>query len=157
MVERLEDLFHRSARLPLTGYALVDRKAFRDLMDEMQTMIPEEVREAKRIVDDRDRMLNQAREEAERITTRAQQEAVHLLSREGRVQAAESMAGQIVAQARADGERLTAGANEYVISVLAELDRELNSIVATTRNGIAHLQGQLTPVHKEDRIEPGEK
>ena len=156
LVDRLEELFHHGSRLPFSHKRIVEEQAFLDIIDQMRIMIPEEIRQAKRIIEERERILAQAQEDAERTRTLAQQQAAMLLSQEGRVQMAEDRAEQIIAEARAHAEQLKADADRHCISVLAELEREMNSILATTHNGIQHLQTRMATL-QGNVSEPGEK
>ena len=75
LVDRLEQLINESARWPLTTKRMVEEEQALNLIDQMRVAVPEEIKKAKRIQQEKDRLLAQAQEEAERIKDLAREEA----------------------------------------------------------------------------------
>ncbi len=75
LVDRLEQTLNDSRRLPLTAYLLVNEDQVFNIVDQMRVSVPEEVKRANRIEAEKDRILAQANEEADRIRALARQEA----------------------------------------------------------------------------------
>ena len=84
----------------------------------------------------RDRVLAQAQEEANRTIEIARQKADQLVTRDMIVQEAQRRADQILAQARTEAERDRSNADDYVIESLNQLQAELERIANQVRNGI---------------------
>ncbi len=66
LVDRLEETVRKSRRLPFSSIRLVDERRIGALVEQMRISVPEEVRRAQRVNQERERILAQAREEAER-------------------------------------------------------------------------------------------
>jgi hypothetical protein len=66
LIDRLEELFNESRFIPFTHNVIVDEDRMLDLIDQMRVAIPEEVKKAQQIIAQRDRLLAQAQEEANR-------------------------------------------------------------------------------------------
>ncbi|MFL5717812.1 MAG: hypothetical protein ACJ77V_09555, partial [Chloroflexota bacterium] len=79
LVERLESLIANGKKLPLTTNVVVDQNAALGLIDELRVAVPEEVRAAKRINSEGERIIEKAQEEAERIVGKAQEQAAFLI------------------------------------------------------------------------------
>ncbi len=135
---------------------MVDEQAVLDIIDQMRIAVPEEMRQAKRIMEEREHILARAHDEAERIQTEAQQHAVLLLSHQGIIQAAEDRAQEIRQDALAHRARLIAEADRHCVSVLSALEDELNNLLASTRKGIQNLDG-ITDEPGNSEMESGEK
>ena len=88
LVERLESLIANGKKLPLTNNVVVDQVAALDLIDQLRVAVPEEVRAAKRINSEGERIIEKAQEEAEQIIARAQEQAAFLIDERGLLQAA---------------------------------------------------------------------
>ena len=86
LVERLESLIANGKKLPLTTNVVVDQNAALGLIDELRVAVPEEVRAAKRINAEGERIIEKAQEEAERIVARAQEQAAFLIDERGLTQ-----------------------------------------------------------------------
>lgn len=156
LVDHLEDLFHKGSRLPFSRKRIVDEQAFLDIIDQMRIAIPEEMRLARRINEDRERIVNEANDEAEQTLVAAQQHAVMLMSQQGIIQAAEGRAAAIEQDALAHRARLITEADEHCISVLSALEAELNELASSTHRGIQHLQAKVAAPQGSES-ESGEK
>jgi hypothetical protein len=139
LVDRLEELFNESRPIPLTHSVIVDEDRFLEIIDQMRISIPEEVKKAQQVLAQRDRVLAQAQEEANRTLSLAKRQTEETISKDSIVQAAQNRAEQLLEQARAEVEVMRRDADEYVIESLTALEEELTRLLSQARNGIAKL------------------
>ena len=140
LVDRLEELFQKGRRLPLTHQVVVEEQAFLDLIDQMRVTIPEEIRQAQRVSEEKDRMLAEARQEAEQTLVNAREQAAFLMTEKGLTRQAQAEGEQLVAEARKQAQKQMADADKYTIAVLAGLHEELARLLNAVHNGIERLQ-----------------
>jgi len=148
LIDRLEELFNESKSIPLTRNVMVDEDRMLDIIDQMRIAIPEEVKKAQQLLGQRDRVLAQAQEEANRTLELARQKADQLVSKEMVAQEASRRAEQILAQARTDAENVRIDADDYVLDSLNQLQAELERITNQVANGIRTVkdeQSRRTP------------
>lgn len=136
LIDRLEELFNQSKSIPLTRNVMVDEDRMLDIIDQMRIAIPEEVKKAQQLLGQRDRVLAQAQEEANRTLELARQKADQLVSKEMVAQEAARRAEQILTQARTDAENVRIDADDYVLDSLNQLQAELERISNQVANGI---------------------
>ena len=136
LIDRLEELFNESKTIPLTRNVMVDEDRMLDIIDQMRIAIPEEVKKAQQLLGQRDRVLAQAQEEANRTLEIARQKADQLASKEIVMQDAQRRADQILVQARADAETVRSDADDYVMNSLTQLQDELERITNQVINGL---------------------
>ena len=136
LIDRLEELFNQSKSIPLTRNVMVDEDRMLDIIDQMRIAIPEEVKKAQQLLGQRDRVLAQAQEEANRTLEIARQKADQLVSKEMVAQEAARRAEQILTQARTDAENVRIDADDYVLDSLNQLQAELERISNQVANGI---------------------
>ena len=148
MIDRLEELLNESRPLPFTHNVIVDEDRMLDLIDQMRVSIPEEVKKAQQLLAQRDRLIAQAQEEANRRVSIARDQSNELVERDQVVQAAYTQAEQIKAQAHAEGEAIRHDADAYVLETLRNLEMEMERAISQVQNGIRTLQ--------EDKIKPQE-
>ena len=155
-VERIEKLISEGWRVPMSAYVVVNEDEMLEQIDQLRTVIPKEMRQANRIVQDRDRTVADAEAEAERIVQEARDNAAVLAEEHEIVAAANLRAQTIIERAQREAELLKAGADEYASGVLQDLDGQLGTLEAQIRRvastvhaGLARLAG--TP---EDTEEP---
>jgi cell division septum initiation protein DivIVA len=142
LVDRLEQVLNNSYRFPLSAYLMVNEDEVFNIVDQIRVTIPEEVKRASRIEAEKDRILAQAKEEAERIRGLAKDEAQELVSRDAILAAAQQRAENIMERARRDAEALRQDADVYVLDVLTKLEEDLSRSLAVVRNGMrkVHLE-----------------
>jgi len=127
-------------RIPFTSTVMVNEEDCLAIIDQMRISIPEEIRQAKRINQERERILAQAKEEAERIRQLAREKAAQLVEEHVITQEAKKRAREIRQQALQEAESIKADADDYVLEVLTQLEATLNHTLTVVRNGIARVQ-----------------
>jgi vacuolar-type H+-ATPase subunit H len=138
LLDRLETLLSDSRRIG--GKLIVDAQRSWDLIDQMRISVPEEVKQAQRVNQERDRIIAQAKEEAGRIIELARQEAAKLTEEHVITQQAEELAATIEARARREADNVRHDADNYVMDVLTQLDADLSRTLIVVRNGIDKLR-----------------
>jgi hypothetical protein len=161
LIDRLEALLNEGRHLPLTKGVVVDEQRAWDIIDQMRIAIPEEVKKAKRVNQERDRIIAQAHEEAGRIVELAREEASGMMSEHELARGAQTRAETIIERARRDAEVIKADADDYVMQQLSELDINLTKTLSVVRNGLAKLQAERqalamrTASEEEAQLEAG--
>lgn len=125
--------------MPLTNSVIIDQARALDLLDQLRVAVPEEVRQAKRISDESERIVEHAQEEAERILARAQEQAAFLIEERELTRAGELRSREIIAQGERDAEDIRRGADEYAQSVLVQLEGECIKALQSIKRGLALL------------------
>ena len=139
LVERLESLIANGKKLPLTTNVVVDQNAALGLIDELRVAVPEEVRAAKRINSEGERIIEKAQDEAERIVAKAQEQAAFLIDERGLMNVADQESRRIIGNAHEDADEIRRGADEYAVSVLVGLEADVVKTLQSIKKGIALL------------------
>ena len=150
LIDKLDDLVHSAKPVPLTDQVRVDREEIYDLLDQMRATIPEEIKQARWIVKERQEMLAEAKREAERIVKEARDEQTSLISEEEIVRQAERQAEEIVEDARAREREIRLGAEDYADEILNMLEINLQKFLAAVQRGRDRLAGR-----EQERAEVG--
>lgn len=153
LVDRLEELFNESRPIPLTHNVIVDEDRFLDIIDQMRISIPEEVKKAQQVYSQKDRILAQAQEEVNRTLTLAREKADQLVEKDAIAQDAQRRSGQILEQARMEAENVKAGAEQYSMDALMNLEVELERLLNQVRNGIQVLEQKRPPLEQAKPLE----
>ena len=139
LVDRLEALLNKGWRVPMSAKTMIDEDEFLDIVDQMRIAFPEEIKQAKKIVQDRDHIVAQAQEEAKHIIETAKEDAARLTNEHAVVKSAQQQAAQIEQKAHADASLREKGADEYAKEVLQDLHARL----AEFAQQIAQMQSQV--------------
>jgi F0F1-type ATP synthase membrane subunit b/b' len=140
LIDRLEELFNESKNVPFTKNVMVDEDRMLDIIDQMRIAIPEEVKKAQQLLGQRDRVLAQAQEEANRTIELARQKADQMVTKDIVAVEGQRRSDLLLSQARSEAENIRADADDYVMDSLTQLHTELERILNQVRNGINTLQ-----------------
>jgi cell division septum initiation protein DivIVA len=162
LIDRLEELVADARRMPIGQGVVVDRRRILELVDQMRSSVPWEVREAQEIVSNREAMLEEARRESEGVLHKADLEAQEKLDETALVQQAEREAEAILQRAEMRAQSLLDEAQEqvqarlrqaeqaatnqmdeadrYALEMLRRLETQLGAFNNTIRAGISSLE-----------------
>ncbi|HYH92923.1 MAG TPA: hypothetical protein VD763_07175 [Candidatus Saccharimonadales bacterium] len=138
----------------------MDQNAALGLIDELRVAVPEEVRAAKRINAEGERIIEKAQEEAERVVGRAQEQAAFLIDERGLTQAADGESRRIIEEAHIAADGIRRGADEYAVSVLVGLEGDVEHTLQSIKKGIALLDERraqiLADLPSDDGADPSD-
>jgi DNA anti-recombination protein RmuC len=134
LIDELEEVIAAGFRLPLSGgRTLVDEGRILEIIDQMRTVIPEEIRRARRII-----------AEQEQLLATAQARVQEVLSERGLLAVVEAERERLLQQAEHEAAEIRAGADAYARQVLEELDERLSKLLSSVRNGLHALEERRT-------------
>jgi hypothetical protein len=175
LIDRLEELVAEARRMPIGQGVVVDRRRILELVDQMRSSVPWEVKEAERIVTEKEDILEEARREGDGIVHRAEMEAQEKLDESAIIQAAEREAQAIHARAEDRAQTILEDAqaqvqarlrqaeqaatnqmdeaDRYALEMLRRLDQQLSAFTSTIRTGINALEersGEVSATYRGD-------
>ena len=145
LIDKLDDLVHNAKPVPLTDQVRVDKEEIYDILDQMRATIPEEIKQARWIVKERQEMLAEAKREAERIVKEARERQERLISEEEITKQAERAAEDIIEDARGREREIRLGAEDYADEILNTLEVNLSKFIAAVQRGRDRLAGKDEP------------
>lgn len=129
-IEQLEELVREAKSMPLSSSVLISREEFLALLHDMQEALPEEIKQARWVVKDREELLAKARVEGDRIVEQAHEEQRRMALRESVARRAEEEAARMQQEAEDATHAMRAEAEDYVDAKLAQFEITLRKILA---------------------------
>lgn len=156
LLDQLEEVLGAGSRLPLTSRTLVDEQEVLDILDQMRVSVPEELKEARRLTQDRDQVIADAQQEAEQILRNADSAAAERVGEHHLVRAAEMRAADIEERALRQAEATRREADAYAARVLQKLRDQISQVAQTVDRGLSELETRTArgPAEVEDEDEP---
>ncbi len=133
-VDELTTVIENARSVPMSASCMVPRDHLLDLLDDLRESLPEDVRAAGAIVEQRTEILQQAQAEAERLTGRTRGESEQLLS------SAHRQRDELLGTARRQRDELLTQAQSDAEDILAEAEAEAERLVA---EGMAHREALI--------------
>ena len=152
LIDKLDDLIHNAKRtmMPGSDQVRLDREEIYDILDQMRATIPEEIKQARWIVKERQEMLAEAKRESERIVKEARERQNQLVGEEEVTKQAERAAEDIIEDARAREREIRLGAEDYADEILNTLEVNLTKFIAAVQRGRERLAGRDEPVDRAE-------
>lgn len=135
VLNELEEVIENSSKIPMTKKILVDEERVLDLLDRIRTTLPEEIRQAKWILQEREKVLADSQRESARILEDAQRQ-VEIKADDSEVaRQAKTVAEDIVSKAELVAREIREGARAYADDVLKNLEDSLGKIADQIQEG----------------------
>ena len=140
LVDRLEALVNSGRRVPLSSRNMVEEEEIFALIEQMRQALPSEVKQARRVLQDREQVLKSAQAEAEKIVTMARERAEYMINNEGVLSMAKERGEQVLSDAQRDAQATRQEIEQYAVEVLGNLEQQLQLQLHQVRNGLQELQ-----------------
>lgn len=126
LLEQLEDVVESGVNLPLSGgRCIIDREAVLDLVQEMRLKLPDDIKEANRITEEKMRILSEAQQEAESIVANAESRIAALVDENEITKKAYEQSEVIIANTKKNAREIRLGTKEYADDVLNQVSQIL--------------------------------
>ena len=140
ILETLEDLVERSTSVPFSGKCLIDREEVLEIVKEMRLKLPDDIKQAKWVKEERQRILLEAQQEANNILKDAENKIASLVDEHEITKQAYEQANEIIANAQKNAREMRLGAREYADGVLSKVEEILNDTAAVIRTNREELK-----------------
>jgi len=134
-IDKLDDLVHNAKAVPLTDQVRIDRDEIYDILDQMRATIPDEIKQARWIVKERQEMLAEAKRECDRMLGEAREQAIREASQTEIVKLAERQAQEVIDDARRQARETKLEMEDWADSILSTLEVNLEKFLTAVRRG----------------------
>ncbi|HVG88100.1 MAG: ATPase [Gaiellales bacterium] len=135
LIDKLDEMVQNAKSVPMTDQVRIDREEIWEIIDQMRSTIPEEIKQARWIVKERQEMLAEAKREAERLVNEAREQAGREASQQEVVKLAERQAHELLEQARGRERETRLAAEDYADGILEHLEVNLGKFLTAVQRG----------------------
>lgn len=126
LLEQIDEMLDNAWSLPLSGgKCAIEADRLRNILDDIRSNLPAELRQAQGIVQDRSDIIDRARNEAEKIVRTAEERAKAMVAREEIVLQAQQKANEMLTQAQQKSREMRKGANDFAEDLLRRTEETL--------------------------------
>jgi len=129
VLETLEDLVEKSISVPFSGKCLVDKEEILEIIKEVRLKLPDDIKQAKWVKEERQRILMEAQKEANNILKDAESKIASLVDEHEITKKAYEQANEIVTSAQKNAREIRLGTKDYADSVLDKVEEILNDTI----------------------------
>ena len=131
LLEELEDLIESGSSIPFVSKVMVDQGELLEIIKEVRIHLPDEMKQALWIKEERQRILTEAQQEGEQTIQEARKHAETLVDQDEIVRMARQKAEEIILQAQQGAKEMKMSAREYTDDLLAETSETLREMLHT--------------------------
>ncbi len=137
LLAELEELIEKGIEIPIIKKTFLDKEKLLDIINDISLSIPEEIREAKAINEDREKILSDAQRLADAKIKEAEHKVVSLIDEHEITRKATENASVIIEKAQKEAKEIRLASLKYADDMLARVERdvnEINSRIVASRN-----------------------
>ncbi len=148
LIEKLEETIGKSRKIPFSTNFIINENEVYDILDELKNIIPEEFKQARWIVKERENMLEEAKRQSMRILHDAEEKVEGMISESEIMKNAVKKAEEIVSIAEAKARTVRLEAEDYADEKLASLEAVLYKILSAVEKGREQFKASLISNNK---------
>ena len=140
LLETLEDILENSRSLPFTSKSMVDKEEMLEIIKEIRIKLPDELKQAKWIKEERQRILVEAQKEADGIVKEAENRIISMIDEHEITRKAYDQKAEIIETANEMSREISKGTKDYADSILLNIETALQNALETIQNNRKELK-----------------
>ena len=140
LLETLEEIIENSKSVPFTNKGVIDREELLDLIKEIRIKLPEELKQAKWVKEERTRILIEAQKEADDIVKEAENRIIAMIDEHEITRKAYEQKAEIIETANEMAREISNGTKEHADKLLGEIEALLENELKTIQNNRKELK-----------------
>lgn len=149
IIEKIEEFLDKSKKMPFTLNIIVNENEIYEMLDELRNVLPEEFRQARWIVKEREGMIEESKRQSERIIREAKERADMLVNETEILKNATRKSEDMLAVAEARSRTIRLEAEDYADEKLANLEAALHKILSAIEKGREQFKSGLSSESRE--------
>lgn len=140
LLETLEDILERSKGVPFSNKCIIDKEELLEIIKEIRLKLPEEMKQAKWVKEERQRILVEAQKEADDIVKEAENRIISMIDEHEITRKAYEKKAEIIETANEMSREISKGTKDYADNILSGLEVALEDALKIIQNNRKELQ-----------------
>ncbi len=140
LLDTIKEMMERSATIPFSRKSLIDKDEVLDVVKEIEEKLPDELKQAKWVKEERQKILLDAQKEANDLIKEAENKIIAMIDEHEITKKAYEQKAEIIDSANAFSKDLISGTKEYADGILADLENNLKEKLELVKNNRKELK-----------------
>ena len=149
LIDALEDAIEKGAAIPLTGKCMLDKDELLDFIQEIRLKLPEDLKQAKWVKEERQRIITEAQKEANNLLKSAEDKIISMINEHEITKKSYEQAREVEAASQKRAKEIKLGTVQYVEDLLFDAEKVMEETLAALREN----RQQMRVRNKERRVE----
>ena len=133
-LKKIQDTLEKAWKVPfLGGKAFVNVEKVMQLLFSIRESLPKEIDQAKKIVSDRSKILNDAKDEAKKMLQSAEEKIRQMLTKDELLKRAKEVAETLVKESRNEAREIKKATSNYIENVTRNAEKSLTEGISSIR------------------------
>lgn len=141
LIDEIEDIIEEGTTLPFSKKIMVDMDEVLDIIKEIRIRLPDEIKQASWIKEEKQRILAEAQKDADNLINEAEYRLEELIDQEAIIKAAKERAEEIINKSQTTAKEIRLGAMEYADSLLMDTQEQLKDVIGQLNENRKELRG----------------
>lgn len=141
LLDEIEDIVEAGSGVPFSQKVMVDKFEILDMVNEIRIKLPDEIKQASWIKDERQRILADAQEDADNILKDANYKLEEIIDEHEVTKMAEQRAEEILNKAKSNAKDIRLGSMEYADGLLEDTQENLKQVITLLNDNRKELRG----------------
>lgn len=142
IIDMMEETIDKATVVPLSGKIVVDKEDLLDYIQEMRLVFPDEVKEAKWVKEERERILAEAQSRSEAMIKNAEEKVVQMIDEHEITKQAVDQANQMVNEAQTKAMEIKTDCDQYADDILSDLEKRLDMLLRKVHDDKAYFENK---------------
>lgn len=144
LIDEMENYFDTCKKVPITNKLMVDVEIIYEFMTDLRVKLPEEIKRAERIVNEKEKIIYDAKHMAQNVEKEAEGKVSSLVNDHEIKRHAEEAAEKIIYDAKNTANEIKLGAYEYVDELIAQLEVAVKDTLENSSSHYSRFEGYMT-------------
>ncbi|MCI9287279.1 MAG: ATPase [Clostridia bacterium] len=140
LLETLEEALEKSRTIPFSDKCIVDKEEFFEIIKEIRIKLPDELKQAKWVKEERSRIIVEAKKEADDIVKEAENRIISMIDEHEITRKAYEQKAQIIETANEMSREISKGTKDYADNLLEKIEAVLGDALKTVQNNRKELK-----------------
>lgn len=141
LIEEIEEILDNASAIPFSNKVMVDAEELFEILREIRIKLPDEIKQASWIKEERQRILAEAQKDADTMLNEAELKLKELVDQNEITKKAKELAEEIITKAQNNAKEIRLGALEYADNILLETQQNLKNIIEMLNENRQELRG----------------
>ena len=149
LLETIEELLENSKKIPFTNKGIINKEEILDIIKEIRIKLPEELKQAKWVKEERTRILIEAQKEADDIVKEAENRIISMIDEHEITKQANVRKNEIITTANDMYREYQNNATSYADGILKDVEETMIKLVDSLNSIEINLQGRIETIQEE--------
>ena len=146
LLETLEDILEKSRKVPLTSKVIVEKEEILNIIKEIRLKLPDELKQAKWIKEERERIIAEAQKDADDIVKEAENRIISMIDEHEITRKAYEKKDEIIATANEIYREVSKDTSNYADNILENIEKTMTNLGKTVSDVELAIQNALETI-----------